>query len=302
MTQVSTEKGFVILQLNHDEVSAFNLNPYCGICDYFIEDEYSYLVVATDTLMDKECFDQWYENAEYLPDYKAIELQRLEDYKDIHRQFFGFDCESCTKPDNCPSSQGLGCFGDGIHRCCRRQDEICKLCKKDWLTCNSKDKNGSNCKRLTPPTGSVKIYDLNTLSRYNMREDIKADAFKYLHCRCRNGVIIGFEDSLAALDYYYIVFDEVENNIRYELANDPDFAKTIQTRPENNLLYVQAVWADGSTQNILTDTEHVDLCKKHLIKDHNESDVVLHVSTTTMNLETGELVPANKYQDEENSN
>lgn len=43
----------------------------------------------------------------------------------------------------------------------------------------------------------------------------------------KQGIIVGFEDSESAMDYYFIVFIPETGEVYYELANSPTFTKNI---------------------------------------------------------------------------
>lgn len=43
----------------------------------------------------------------------------------------------------------------------------------------------------------------------------------------KRGIIVGFEDSESAMDYYFIVFIPKTGEVSYELANSPTFTKNI---------------------------------------------------------------------------
>lgn len=43
----------------------------------------------------------------------------------------------------------------------------------------------------------------------------------------KQGIIVGFEDSESAMDYYFIVFIPETGKASYELANSPTFTKNI---------------------------------------------------------------------------
>lgn len=53
------------------------------------------------------------------------------------------------------------------------------------------------------------------------------DDIKYLGKECKDGIIIGIEDSNSYNDYYFIVYDPRINEIKYKLANGIDFIDTI---------------------------------------------------------------------------
>lgn len=88
--QYQNDKGFLIIEMNPTEAKQIGFGPQegceCMHCNNIIKDNIYYIACLND-VMDKECLDNWYEDAiRYKEDIPYEEIY----YNRIRRRLFSF--------------------------------------------------------------------------------------------------------------------------------------------------------------------------------------------------------------------
>lgn len=65
------------------------------------------------------------------------------------------------------------------------------------------------------------------LESINWHKDIEYLGKECTTSRGKQGIIVGFEDSESAMDYYFIVYIPELDTVEYELANSAEFVNNI---------------------------------------------------------------------------
>lgn len=84
MTKIENDKDFLVIEMSWEEAQRCNFGIpgegcICMHCNRIIKEPIYYIAVLNDT-MDKECFDEWYENAVNYPEDRVIEKHNFNFY------------------------------------------------------------------------------------------------------------------------------------------------------------------------------------------------------------------------------
>lgn len=82
MKEITTGKGFLVMEVSQQELLSALGSLTLGRCDFcFADPEIGYYVAVLNQWLCKECYDKWYDSAKYYPEDRTVEVRNYEYYK-----------------------------------------------------------------------------------------------------------------------------------------------------------------------------------------------------------------------------
>lgn len=82
MKEITTDKGFLVMEVSQQELLSALGEMTLGRCDCcFDAPEIGYYIAVLNQWFCKECYDKWLQTAEYYPEDRRVELRNYEYYK-----------------------------------------------------------------------------------------------------------------------------------------------------------------------------------------------------------------------------